>query len=47
MSDFLKQQKQKEYNEYVKQGTPTHSHAAKMAKGYMNGGASCVGGQGK
>ena len=38
MSDFLKQQKQKEYNEYVKQVTPTHSLAANMAKAFLTGG---------
>lgn len=46
MSDFLKQQKQKEYNEYVKQVTPTHSLAANMAKAFLTGGAICVVGQG-
>ena len=46
MSDFLKQQKQKEYNEYVKQVTPTHSLAANMAKAFLTGGAICVVGLG-
>ena len=46
MSDFLKQQKQKEYNEYVKQVTPTHSLAANMAKAFLTGGVICVVGQG-
>lgn len=46
MSDFFKQQKQKEYNEYVKQVTPTHSLAANMAKAFLTGGVICVVGQG-
>ena len=46
MSDFLKQQKQKEYNEYVKQVTPTHSLAANMAKAFLTGGVICVGDRG-
>ena len=41
-----KEQKNQEYNEYVKQVTPTHSLPANMAKAFVTGGVICVVGQG-
>lgn len=41
-----KVQEQKEYNEYVKQVTPTHSLPKNMAKAFLLGGIICVIGQG-
>lgn len=46
MADKLKEQKNQEYNEYVKQVTPTHSLPLNMAKAFLVGGAICVIGQG-
>ncbi len=40
-----KEEKQKEYNEYVKQVTPTHNLWANMAKAFVLGGLICVIGQ--
>ncbi|MCI8707495.1 MAG: SpoVA/SpoVAEb family sporulation membrane protein [Lachnospiraceae bacterium] len=40
-----KEQKNQEYNEYVKQVTPTHSLPANMLKAFITGGAICVVGQ--
>lgn len=40
-----KEKKNQEYNEYVKQVTPTHSLPANMAKAFLTGGAICVLGQ--
>ena len=40
-----KEKKKQEYNEYVKQVTPTHSLPANMAKAFLTGGAICVLGQ--
>lgn len=45
MADVLKEQKNQQYNEYVKQVTPTHSLAANMAKAFVVGGLICVPGQ--
>lgn len=41
-----KQKQQKEYNDYVKQVTPTHNLYANMAKAFVTGGIICVIGQG-
>lgn len=46
MADLLKQKKQQEYQEYVKQVTPTHSLPLNMCKAFVTGGAICVIGQG-
>lgn len=40
-----KEKKNQEYNEYVKQVTPTHSLPANMAKAFVTGGIICVIGQ--
>ena len=40
-----KQKQQEQYNEYVKQVTPTHNLWANMAKAFVMGGAICVAGQ--
>ena len=37
-----KQQQQKEYNEYVKQVTPTHNLWANMGKAFVTGGIICT-----
>lgn len=40
-----KEKKNQEYNEYVKQVTPTHSLPANMAKSFVLGGVICLIGQ--
>lgn len=40
-----KEKKNQEYNEYVKQVTPTHSLPANMAKAFVLGGIICLVGQ--
>lgn len=45
MADILKQRKQQEYQEYVKQVTPTHNLFLNMCKAFVTGGAVCVVGQ--
>lgn len=45
MADILKQRKQEEYQEYVKQVTPTHNLFLNMAKAFVMGGAICMVGQ--
>ncbi len=45
MTDVLKERKQKEYNEYVKQVTPTHSLWTNMWHAFVVGGAICTAGQ--
>lgn len=40
-----KEKKNQEYNEYVKQVTPTHSLSANMAKAFVLGGIICLIGQ--
>lgn len=40
-----KEKKKQEYNEYVKQVTPTHSLPANMAKAFVLGGIICLAGQ--
>ena len=46
MSDFFEERQKKEYNEYVKKITPTHSLPLNMAKAFVTGGVICVIGQG-
>ena len=46
MSDFFEERQKKEYNEYVKKITPTHSQPLNMAKAFVTGGVICVIGQG-
>ncbi len=48
MSELTQEQKEKrnqEYNEYVKQVTPTHNLWANMGKAFLLGGAICLLGQ--
>lgn len=40
-----KEKKNQEYNEYVKQVTPTHSLPLNMVKAFITGGIICVIGQ--
>ncbi len=40
-----KEKKNREYNEYVKQVTPTHSLSANMFKAFVVGGGICIVGQ--
>ena len=42
----MDEMKQKEYQDYVKQVTPTHSLPAQMARAFLTGGLICVLGQG-
>ena len=41
----LEEQKKRQYNEYVKQVTPTHNVFVNMAKAFLTGGIICVIGQ--
>ena len=45
MPDIQTQKKQKEYEKYVKQITPTHSLPLNMARAFLVGGLICVVGQ--
>lgn len=45
VTDILKEKKNKEYNEYVKQVTPTHSLFSNMWHAFLVGGAICTVGQ--
>ena len=45
MADVLKERKQKEYQDYVKQVTPTHNLFLNMCKAFLTGGVICVAGQ--
>lgn len=40
-----KEKKNQEYNDYVKQVTPTHSLPANMVKAFLTGGIICILGQ--
>lgn len=45
MADVLKERKNQQYNDYVKQVTPTHSLPLNMAKAFLVGGVICIIGQ--
>ena len=45
MADVLKQEKEQEYQKYVKQVTPVHNLFLNMAKAFVTGGTICVLGQ--
>ncbi|MCD7745204.1 MAG: SpoVA/SpoVAEb family sporulation membrane protein [Lachnospiraceae bacterium] len=45
MPDTLKQKQQQEYQNYIKEVTPTHSLALAMCKAFVTGGIICVIGQ--
>lgn len=45
MEEQFQEERQKEYNEYVKRVTPTHSLSANMVKAFLIGGAICTLGQ--
>ena len=45
MNNSIPKEKQKQYADYVKQITPTHSLPMNMAKAFLTGGAICVVGQ--
>lgn len=45
MEEQFQEERQKEYNEYVKRVTPTHSLSANMVKAFLIGGAICALGQ--
>lgn len=46
MADILKEKKNQQYNEYVKQVTPQHNLPLNMIKAFLIGGIICVIGQG-
>lgn len=46
MADILKEKKNQQYNEYVKQVTPQHNLPLNMIKAFLMGGIICVIGQG-
>ena len=45
MNSSIPKAKQKQYADYVKQITPTHSLPMNMAKAFLTGGVICVVGQ--
>ena len=45
MEDIAKKKKKKEYQEYVKQVTPTHNLLKNMSRAFLVGGIICVMGQ--
>jgi stage V sporulation protein AC len=45
MADIAKEKRQKAYQKYVKEVTPTHSLPLDMAKAFVTGGTICVIGQ--
>ena len=45
MNSSIPKEKQKQYADYVKQITPTHSLPTNMAKAFLTGGVICVVGQ--
>lgn len=45
MEEQFQEERQKEYNEYVKRVTPTHSLSVNMIKAFLIGGAICALGQ--
>ena len=45
MNNSIPKEKQKQYADYVKQITPTHSLPMNMAKAFLTGGVICVVGQ--
>ena len=45
MKEFIEEEQKQQYNEYVKQVTPTHSLPMQMAKAFVTGGIICCLGQ--
>jgi len=45
MKEIIDETKKQQYNDYVKQVTPTHSLGAQMAKAFLTGGIICCLGQ--
>lgn len=45
MKEFIEEEQKQQYNEYVKQVTPTHSLPMQMAKAFLTGGIICCLGQ--
>lgn len=45
MKEFIDEEKKKQYSEYVKQVTPTHSLPVQMARAFLVGGVICCIGQ--
>ena len=45
MKEFIEEEQQQQYNEYVKQVTPTHSLPMQMVKAFVTGGIICCLGQ--
>lgn len=45
MKEFIEEKQKQQYNEYVKQVTPTHSLPMQMAKAFVTGGIICCLGQ--
>lgn len=46
MKEFIEEEQKQQYNEYVKQVTPTHSLPMQMVKAFITGGIICCLGQG-
>lgn len=46
MKEFIEEEQKQQYNEYVKQVTPTHSLPLQMVKAFVTGGVICCLGQG-
>ena len=45
MKEFIEEEQKQQYNEYVKQVTPTHSLPMQMVKAFVTGGVICCLGQ--
>ena len=45
MNEIIDQEKKQQYNDYIKQVTPTHNLGAQMAKAFLVGGIICCIGQ--
>lgn len=45
MKEFIEEEQKQQYNEYVKQVTPTHSLPMQMVKAFVTGGIICCLGQ--
>ena len=45
MKEFIEEEQKQQYNEYVKQVTPTHSLPMQMLKAFVTGGIICCLGQ--
>ena len=46
MEEFVEEEKKREFQEYVKEVTPTHNLAKQMVNAFLCGGIICTGGSG-